>query len=172
MTPLRPQVLAAIVACPGELTAADIARQVLPLPEDLRIRQPFRSPEHRRSLVAAREEWERQAVGRVSNAIGELVRAGLVEKLRPPTVAEWFRARMTSRGTWAALRDFDRLHDVRVSDATIDAWAAMVEAHEQSPGSWRPGKSGAEQQSYQQLVALGVFVAPGQRWPTEAGMKR
>lgn len=162
-------VLRCIVREPGMLTASDIAAEVLPVPESLRIRGVFRSGAHRRTVMAEREAWERQAVGRVSQAIGELVRRGDVEPMRPPTLAAWVATRIESRGLWQTLRDIDRHEEERVNDETIDAWAAMVTEYTKSPGAWRPGKSGAEQESYRALVVLGVLEAPTQRWATEKG---
>lgn len=169
MTPTL-RVLVAVVREPGMLTAADIAPEVYPMPDELRIRGPFRSAAHRTSLLSERAKHETWAVGKVSQHLGELVRRGFVERLRPPVVAPWFRGSIDRRGSlYAALARLEWPDET--PGATLDAWAVMVTASEQSPGAWRPGKTGAEQESYRALVAHGVIEAPSQRWATEAGRK-
>jgi hypothetical protein len=163
-------VLVAVVREPGQMTAADIATEVYPMPDELRIRGPFRSRAHRTTLLAARDEHWTWAVGRVSQHLGELVRRGLVERVRPPAVAPWFRGSIERRGSLVAALARLEFPD-ETPGPTLDAWAAMVRDYEQSPGVWRPGKSGAEQETYRALVALGVFEAPSQRWPTVAGVE-
>lgn len=188
MTPTR-QTLALLVreSCapvhPSGLTADEIADVLFPLP-------PLPStwaPGQRREVlgspalpargqlpavpatIGSRETLRRANVARVSRSLGELVRRGLVEPLRPPTVAPWFLGSVTRRGSLRGALAWLEWPDVETPAATLDAWEAMVREYEQSPGVWRPRPTGAAQETYRALVAHGVFVAPSMRWATEKG---
>lgn len=119
------------------------------------------------AVLGSRDIQQQEALAAVSRALGELVRRGYVEHIRPPVVAEWFRVRAQASGVSRALRRV--VYPDKVGAETIAAWAAMVQAAEQSPGVWRPGKSGAQQETYAALVSYGVLVGSRQRWVTEAG---
>ena len=120
-------------------------------------------------VLGSRDLHIREAHARVSAIMGELVRAGLVEKLRPPVVAEWFRERVRKRGMGRAIRRLVFPDDMPAEQ--VRAWSAMVHAAEESPGTWRPGASGAEQETYAALVGVGVITSPQQRWPTVKGIE-
>lgn len=120
------------------------------------------------AVVGSREVLARANVARVSAQLGELVRRGYVERIRPPVVAAWFRRSVERRGSLRAAL-FRLEWPEETASATVDAWATMVTAAEESPGVWRPGKTGAQQESYRALCGFGVFEAPAMRWATEKG---
>lgn len=197
MSPQSLHILRLLVAetfapvAPCGMTAEELAARVFPLPA----LPPTWAPGQRRAVlgcpaiperpatafrrsipaqaavVGSRELLARANIARVSGILGELVRRGYVERVRPPVVAPWFRRSVGRRGSLrAALHRLEWPEET--ASATMDAWAAMVTEAEQSPGAWRPGKSGAAQETYRALVAHGVFEAPAMRWATEAGRKR
>ena len=179
----RDRTLIALHRDPGA-TVDRLARAVYPRPSELASR-PYvgatlleRAADGAR-LIAARKAWDAQAIDRTSGHLDDLVRRGMVQRRGPPRIDGWFLARMGRLGTVEALvtvYDVDALPprgEARDAiESTIRAWAAMVDAYGGSPGVWRPGKSGAEQATYAALVERGVFVAPSQRWLTEAGEAR
>jgi hypothetical protein len=167
-------VLDLIVNNPGELDAAMIADWVFPVPDELRIRRPFRDFVERADILKRRTEHVDRSRARVSAILGELVRAGLVQPMQPPTVAPWMRAKIDAAGgdVWQALRDLDINIRPNRPDTVIDAWADMLEAIEESPGTWRPAKTGAAQETYRVLCDLDIVIGPANRHPTAAGIAR
>lgn len=186
--PLGGAVLRWLVRNPGS-TVEEIAAAVLPMPYELLV-PPKMTPAERRELFGVkaqpalvdrhgrvrrpaieavsgkRDLHTQEARRRVTAVLSDLTRGGYVEARRPPSVAAWFVARMERHGITEALLGLVRW-EMELSAATVTAWAAMVEAAMQSPGVWRPGATGAQQETYAALVELGVIEAPAQRWPTE-----
>ena len=168
MTPTT-AILTLIVRNPGMMSAAELSERVYPYPENLRMHSRVPRSAYA-ALHTARQDYRRKSDIRTTSILGELVRRRLVEPMRPPTVAPWFIERVTSYGLTSAVEGVLRFDDadspeVRRAGVTM-LLCAMTTA------DWRPGSSGAEQETYRALCSRGIIEAPTKRWPTVAGVER
>lgn len=172
-------VLRLVVENPGEMTVDGLVRclrLVEPRPVPVTER-PVTQIGQWRAEMAERARAERvareEARARVTRALGRLVEAGFVEKLRPPRLSREFIARAERYGTAEALCFFHPAFPESPPVTEMPGYLALVQEVEKLPGSALAllgrAPSGAVQQRYADLVRWGVVVSPKQRWATERG---
>lgn len=108
----RDRTVVALHRDPGAVVAA-LARVVHPRPLDLASR-PYvgatlaDKAADRATLTEARRLWDASAVDKTSGHLDALVRGGLVHRIGPPRVADWFAARVARIGPeWALVSVYD-----------------------------------------------------------------
>jgi predicted transcriptional regulator len=158
------QALALLVAKPGQLDAEAIG-QALWRP---RITSTATYLSVRRAILANGAQWSRDA----SEIIHRLVEAGLVEKQRPPQVAQrWEKlARRSPAETIAeAVQDEPNPDPTGLKAELLGRLVARKKP--QSMEEWiGDAPAGNVQRAVVKLVEWGLVVPPGYRWPTKAGI--
>lgn len=160
-------VLALVVAHPGELDAESIGQAIW--------RPKIRSSDDvlrvRAAVLTDGEAWTQKA----SAILGELVRAGHVEKMRPPMLAEGIPVPAGPMG-WPELREWlpslvDDL-DPQIQGGAVSALARLVQGTPpRTVREWLGlDASGSAFRAAAALYDAGVVVAPTRRWPTAAGV--
>lgn len=156
--------LALLVAKPGQLDAEAIG-QALWRP---RITSPAAYLAVRRAILAHGAQWSKDA----SEIIHRLVEAGLVERQRPPQVAErWAKIarRSPAEAIAEAVQDEPNPDPTGLKAELLGRLVARKKP--ESMEEWiGEAPAGNIQRAVAKLVEWGLVVPPGYRWPTKAGV--
>lgn len=156
--------LALLVAKPGQLDAEAIG-QALWRP---RITSPAAYLAVRRAILAHGAQWSKDA----SEIIHRLVEGGLVERQRPPQVAErWAKiARRSPAEAIAEAAESEPNPDPTGLKAEL-LGRLVARKKPESMEEWiGEAPAGNIQRAVTKLVEWGLVVPPGYRWPTKAGV--
>lgn len=159
------RVLDQVVRFPGELDAEAIGQRlwkpkITSSADYLRVRA---------CMVGQQPEWS----ARASKLLGQLSTAGLVERMRPPALADGVPS-FTGRGwpdfrDWVAplVEDLDR----QIQTSAVACLGALVQGTPpQSVREWLgPKPSGPQCRGAAALYEAGIVVPPTFRWPTPKG---
>lgn len=156
--------LGLLVAKPGQLDAEAIG-QALWRP---RITSTANYLQVRRAILANRVQWSKDA----SEIIHRLVEAGLVERQRPPQVAErWEKLarRSPTEAIAEAVQDEPNPDPTGLKAEILGRLVARKKP--ESMEEWiGEAPAGNIQRAVAKLVEWGLVVPPGYRWPTKAGV--
>lgn len=163
MTENHVAALALIVARPGQLDADSIGQALW---------RPKITPSNylsvRKIIVSEGDTW----AARASSILRDLVEAGLVERERPPMVAERWRKLVKKSPLDAILEAVPGDWGDEDSHKVKIGLLAKLSQRPATVAEWLGEKpTGNVGRAVAWLSEHGLVVLPGQRWPTKAGIE-